>query len=95
MTLQNRAELRSTLFQSTGIATEIAVELVELEPRKNAYLEPEGQHLVVIDGVAWVTMNGEDHVVKAGESCTFLPNADGFPICVSALGGKPVTYVIR
>lgn len=95
MTLQNRAELRSSLLRSINNATEIAVELVELKPRQSAYLEPEAQHLVVIDGVAWLTMDGKDYIVKAGESCALIPNADGFPICISALGGKSVTYVIR
>ncbi|GIK63063.1 MAG: hypothetical protein BroJett018_08570 [Chloroflexota bacterium] len=95
MTLQNRAQLRSMPFNLTTSQMESVVELVELKPHRNAFIEANSQQLVVIDGAAWVTMNGEDYVVKAGDFCVLAPGKDRFPVCVSPLGGKPVTYALK
>lgn len=95
MTLQNRTQFRSMPFNLTTSEMELVVELVELKPHQNAFIEADSQQLVVIDGVAWVTMNGEDYVVKAGDYCVLAPSKDRFPVCVSPLGGKPVTYALK
>ncbi|MBZ0316635.1 MAG: hypothetical protein K8L91_09470 [Anaerolineae bacterium] len=95
MTLQNRSHFHSVPFNLTSVKMESAVELVELKPHRNAFIEANSQQLVVVDGVAWVTMNGEDYVVKAGDYCLLTPGKDRFPVCVSPLGGKPVTYALK
>ncbi len=95
MTLQNRAQIHSLPFNIPQSHAEVAVELVELKPRRNAFVKADSQQLVVIDGVAWVTMNGKDHVIKAGDSCQLVPNNDRYPVCISALGNKSVTYTLK
>ncbi len=95
MTLQNRAELRPLSFGLTLPQMELAVELIELQPRQNVFIKAPYQQLLVIDGAAWVSMDGEDVVIKAGESCILTANKDRHPICMSALGGKPVTYALK
>ncbi|MBI5928410.1 MAG: hypothetical protein HY862_03835 [Chloroflexi bacterium] len=95
MTLQNRTELRSFSFGLTLPQMESAVELIDLQPCQNAFIKATYQQLLVIDGVAWLSMDGEDVVIKAGESCILTSNKHRHPICMSALGGKPVTYALK
>jgi hypothetical protein len=48
--------------------------------------------LHVVSGWAWITRNGNDLILKAGERCYLQPSPNG--VCVSALYSKPLTIAI-
>lgn len=68
--------------------------LVELQYyRKAAHsIERLGQVLRVIEGTAWVSLNGEDHILHCGETLTL--DLEGPPAVISALGRTKLVYTI-
>ncbi len=52
-----------------------------------------GQKLRVISGSAWITFDGEDMFVLAGEEIVLEPGM--YPAVISALKGQPLVYQIN
>lgn len=64
-----------------------------IQPRKNHVLKAKNQVLQVIAGTAWVSLNGQDLVLKRGEAVTLEKGGDAI-VAVSGLFGKPVQYTL-
>ena len=56
-----------------------------LKPRQNHVIRANNQVLQVLSGLAWISQNGEDFILKGGDAV----------IMVSGLFGKPVQYTLR
>jgi hypothetical protein len=93
MTIQNRAKPSPKTFALTQINSQI--EIVVLQPRENTLIKAKSQYLVVLEGVAWITMDGQDYVAQVGDSYQLVPTQDSYPIRVSALGGRPLIYSLK
>ena len=44
--------------------------------------------VTVREGVAWITVQGQDRILRAGDAATFEPGR--FPAVATALGGTPL-----
>lgn len=64
-----------------------------IQPRKNHVLKAQNQVLQVVSGTAWVSVNGQDFVLKSGEAVTLEKGGDAV-VAVSGLFGKPVQYTL-
>ncbi|GEM_PF-2262331 len=64
-----------------------------LQIRENHILTARNQVLQVISGAAWVSNNGQDYTLKAGEAITLKVGGDGM-VVVSAMFKKPVRYTL-
>lgn len=62
-------------------------------PRKNHILKAKNQVLHVISGTAWVSLNGQDHILKTGEAITLERGGDAV-VAVSGMSGKSVKYTL-
>jgi hypothetical protein len=50
------------------------------------------QSVFVVSGCAWITVNGQDMVVSAGQRAALFPEA--YPPVISAVGGGALVYEI-
>lgn len=67
--------------------------LVELQYRTDAgSIEPAGQRLRVIEGTAWISLNGEDYILYSGD--TLLLEGSAYPAVISALGRTKLVYTL-
>jgi len=64
-----------------------------IQPRKNHVLKAKNQVLQVISGIAWVSVKGQDFVLKPGEAVTLAKGGDAV-VAVSGLFGKSVQYTL-
>ena len=74
-------------MKQTGSITEITLRLAIYE-RETARLPRACCGVTVREGVAWVTVDGRDKILRSGETAAFDPGR--FPAVVSALGGAPL-----
>lgn len=65
-----------------------------LKPRKNHVIRAKNQVLQVISGLAWISHNGEDFILKAGDTICLTRGGD-VVVMVSGLFGKSVQYTLR
>ncbi len=65
-----------------------------INPRQNHVIRAKNQVLQVISGLAWISYNGKDVILKKGEAITLTKGGDAV-IMVSGLFGKPVQYTLR
>lgn len=67
--------------------------LVELQYRTDVgSVEAGGQRLRVIEGTAWVSLNGEDYILYCGD--TLLLEGGAYPAVISALGRTKLVYTL-
>ena len=89
----NTNTLSNAFSQIRGFSSQAAAETFRLAGRDTLNLGSKACVVVVKTGVAWVTANGIDHVVAAGETLA-LP-ALAHPAIVSAAGRDGVSFDIR
>lgn len=65
-----------------------------IKPRQNHVIRAKNQVLQVISGLAWISQNGEDFILKKGDAITLTKGGDAI-IMVSGLFGKSVQYTLR
>ena len=65
-----------------------------IKPRQNHVIRARNQVLQVISGLAWISHNGDDLILKKGDTVTLTKGGDAV-IMVSGLFGKPVQYTLR
>ena len=53
-------------------------------------LKPQNQTIHIIKGSAWLSFQGKDHVLRAGDA--FSLHKDPYVAVISALGNTPLVY---
>lgn len=66
--------------------------MVELTPQDAYRLEHRPQVIKVVQGTAWIVMDGQDYVVNAGQGITIPARKE--PIIVTSLKRKPVIFEV-
>ena len=89
----NTNTLSNAFSQIRGISSQPAGQTVRLAGRDTLNLGSQSVVIVVKTGVAWITANGIDHVLAAGQTLS-LP-ALAHPAIVSAAGRDGVSFDIR
>ena len=80
----------AVVIETTSRPTVEIIEVLELEP-SGRYCLPYGVYsLRVLNGVAWITMQAEDQIVKCGDDLTIprQPHA----VIVSAVDHQPLRF---
>jgi hypothetical protein len=86
---------RSSLFVAAGKQTPPAALRTgddQLEPGEILSIARRGQTLHVVSGCAWITFDGQDMTLLAGQEMVLEPGADA--AVVSALESEPLVYRI-
>jgi len=64
-----------------------------VQSRENHMLKAKQQVLQIIAGTAWVSNNGQDYVLKAGDAITLMCGGDNV-VVVSGMRGQAVEYTL-
>jgi len=64
-----------------------------IEHGKTLVLKANGQELRVRSGLAWVSFDGEDHILRSGQRVTLARGGDAWGI-VSGLGNADAVVVV-
>lgn len=86
--------MQQTLKRTKLMAVDNCSPYFTLKPRQNHVIRANNQVLQVISGLAWVSNNGEDIIVKAGEAITLMKGSDAV-VTVSGLFKKSVKYILH
>ncbi len=68
-------------------------EIIELAGDETYPLEHQTQVIQVLSGCAWVTLNGEDQVIRQGENLMIEHSRE--KIVISSLGSRPLVFEIQ
>jgi quercetin dioxygenase-like cupin family protein len=77
-------------MSTTMVATWIVEDEYQMEWGDARSIERTGQTLCVLSGCAWITVDGLDLIVLAGEKIVLEPGID--PAVISALESQPLVY---
>ncbi len=66
--------------------------MVELTPQDTYRLEHRTQVIKVVQGMAWIVLDGQDYIVNAGQGITVPARKE--PIIVTSLKRKPVIFEV-
>lgn len=95
MTIQNRVQPDAENPDLIMPQMESLLEVLVLQAHQNSLIEAKFQQLVILEGIAWITMDSQDYVGKVGDCYLLVPTQDFYPIRVSALGGRPLIYSLK
>jgi hypothetical protein len=71
--------------------TEVTLRLA-VYPMEIARLPADSRGVTVREGSAWVTVNGQDRILRSGDTATF--ESGRFPPVVTSLGGEPLVLEV-